>query len=99
VKRRNDVRAVAALAYGLSAVPYHLAYFTVTSAVVAACVATAIALALLLLLRSNGLWQYGAALAVAGLPLAYFTGIGTVLVGLVVVAVGAYQSRRQSSPA
>ncbi len=59
-----------AVLFALAALPFHIAYGTATSAVVAVGIALVVALLLLWGTRRLALWQYGAALTVGAVPLA-----------------------------
>jgi hypothetical protein len=86
-------RLVAALTYAAAAVPFHLAYGTTTSTIVATLVALVVALVMSALTRRWPLTPYGIALAMVGVPLAYGTGVGPALVGVVVAVAGAVRKR------
>jgi len=90
---RLDGRVLAACAYGLAALPFHIAYGTATSGVIAVLVGGAAGVGVMAVTRSRTLWQYGIALALVGIPLAYGTGIGPALVGLLVALVGGLRIR------
>ena len=86
-------RLVAVLAFAAAAVPFHLAYGTTASTIVATLVALAVALVISALTRRWPLTSYGIALAAVGVPLSYGTGVGPAVVGGVVAVAGAVMKR------
>jgi hypothetical protein len=86
-------RVGVAVLFALAALPFHIAYGTATSAVVAVGIALVVALLLLWATRRLALWQYGAALTVGAVPLAYVTGTPPVVVALAVTAAGVMRRR------
>jgi hypothetical protein len=96
---RPDVshdRLLVALLYAAAALPFHIAYGSLVSGVVAVTVAAVLAVALAVALRASPLWLYALVLAVVALPLAYLTGIGPLVVALLAAALGTVQRMRAS---
>jgi hypothetical protein len=84
-----------AVLFALAALPFHIAYGTAVSAVVAVGIALVVALLLLWATRRLPLWQYGAALTAIAVPLAYLAGTPLVAVGLAVIVAGLVARRRE----
>ncbi len=89
-------RLLVALLYASGALPFHVAYGTSVSGVVAVAVAGVVAVALAAALRAAPLWLYALVLAVVAVPLAYLTGIGPLVVALLAGAVGTFQRMRET---
>gem|GEM_PF-4641895 len=82
-----------AFLFALAALPFHIAYGTATSAIVAVLIAFVVAVIVARLMRGFQLWEFGLVLAGVGVPLAYITGTPVVAVGLVAIVADAVKRR------